>query len=381
MKCTRQLYHSLKHTLLKQSLLGTDLTAISTIFLDIHLQYPYICNAPLYSEVAYVTPKGPGSLQKGKEEYVGLQQKLWHSRCFSTSHPVWGLFGGKDGDQKQQTLEDVARLIKHNEYRRIVVMAGAGISTPSGIPDFRSPGSGLYDNLQQYDIPYPEAIFEINYFHHNPKPFFALAKELYPGNYKPNYAHYFIRLLHDKGLLHRIYTQNIDGLERLAGIPSSKLVEAHGTFATATCTVCRTSYPGEDLRADILESKVPKCLTCKGVIKPDVVFFGEELPQCFFLYLTDFPVADLLVVMGTSLEVEPFASLAGAVRDSVSRVLINRDLVGPFVYRAPRHNDVLELGDVVSGVERFVEKLGWKEELNKLIAVETGKLESNKKEE
>ncbi|XP_058859068.1 NAD-dependent protein deacetylase sirtuin-3, mitochondrial-like isoform X4 [Acipenser ruthenus] len=302
-------------------------------------------------------------------------------RCFSTSHSLWGVFGGKDGDQKQQTLEDVARLIKHNEYRRIVVMAGAGISTPSGIPDFRSPGSGLYDNLQQYDIPYPEAIFEINYFHHNPKPFFALAKELYPGNYKPNYAHYFIRLLHDKGLLHRIYTQNIDGLERLAGIPSTKLVEAHGMFATATCTVCQTSYPGEDLRADILESKVPKCPTCKGVIKPDVVFFGEELPQCFFLYLTDFPLADLLVVMGTSLEVEPFASLAGAVRNSVPRVLINRDLVGPFVYRAPRHNDVLELGDVVSGVERFADKLGWKEELNKLIAVETGKLKSIKKEE
>ncbi|XP_033913316.2 NAD-dependent protein deacetylase sirtuin-3-like isoform X1 [Acipenser ruthenus] len=333
-------------------------------------------------KVTYVTPKGPGFLQQGKEEYVGLRLKLWHNRrCFSTSHSLWGVFGGKDGDQKQQTLEDVARLIKHNEYRRIVVMAGAGISTPSGIPDFRSPGSGLYDNLQQYDIPYPEAIFEINYFHHNPKPFFALAKELYPGNYKPNYAHYFIRLLHDKGLLHRIYTQNIDGLERLAGIPSTKLVEAHGMFATATCTVCQTSYPGEDLRADILESKVPKCPTCKGVIKPDVVFFGEELPQCFFLYLTDFPLADLLVVMGTSLEVEPFASLAGAVRNSVPRVLINRDLVGPFVYRAPRHNDVLELGDVVSGVERFADKLGWKEELNKLIAVETGKLKSIKKEE
>ncbi|RXN01946.1 NAD-dependent protein deacetylase sirtuin-3, mitochondrial [Acipenser ruthenus] len=324
-----------------------------------------VCNAPLYSEVAYVTPKGPGFLQQGKEEYVGLGLKLWHRRCFSTSHSV----GGKDGDKKQQTLEDVARLIKHNEYRRIVVMAGAGISTPSGIPDFRSPGSGLYDNLQQYDIPYPEAIFEINYFHHNPKPFFALAKELYPGNYKPNYTHYFIRLLHDKGLLHRIYTQNIDGLERYPFPPRIQRI---------TPVVFQRNFK---TRADILESKVPKCPTCKGVIKPDVVFFGEELPQCFFLYLTDFPVADLLVVMGTSLEVEPFASLAGAVRNSVPRVLINRDLVGPFVYRAPRHNDVLELGDVVSGVERFADKLGWKEELNKLIAVETGKSASESEPE
>lgn len=129
-------------------------------------------------------------------------------------------------------------------------MVGAGISTPSGIPDFRSPGSGLYSNLQQYNIPYPEAIFELDFFFHNPKPFFTLAKELYPGHYKPNVTHYFLRLLHDKELLLRLYTQNIDGLERASGIPASKLVEAHGTFASATCTVCRRSFPGEDFWRD-----------------------------------------------------------------------------------------------------------------------------------
>ena len=80
---------------------------------------------------------------------------------------------------------------------------------------FRTPGTGLYDNLQQYRIPYPEAIFDIDFFHHNPKPFFTLAKELYPtGKYRPNFIHYFVRLLHDKGMLLRMYTQNIDGLER-----------------------------------------------------------------------------------------------------------------------------------------------------------------------
>lgn len=271
------------------------------------------------------------------------------------------------GSSKQQTLEDIAKGIKEKEYKRIVVMAGAGISTPSGIPDFRSPGSGLYDNLQQYNLPYAEAIFEINYFHHNPKPFFALAKELYPGNYQPNLTHYFIRLLHDKGQLLRMYTQNIDGLERIAGIPPKMLVEAHGTFATATCTVCRRDYKGEELHADVMRGTIPKCPTCKGVIKPDIVFFGEELPQHFFMYLTDFPMADLLIILGTSLEVEPFASLAGAVRGSVPRLLINRDLVGPFAWGSPRHNDVAELGDVVSGVSRLADAVGWAEELKALI--------------
>uniref|UniRef100_A0A3Q3X2M6 NAD-dependent protein deacetylase n=1 Tax=Mola mola TaxID=94237 RepID=A0A3Q3X2M6_MOLML len=269
--------------------------------------------------------------------------------------------GGASGEQ--QTLQDISGNIRTQRFKRVVVMAGAGISTPSGIPDFRSPGSGLYDNLQQYDLPYAEAIFEIDFFHRNPNPFFALAKELYPGNYQPNLSHYFVRLLHDKGQLLRMYTQNIDGLERLAGIPPEMLVEAHGTFATATCTVCLRKYEGEQLRPDVMNGTVPKCPTCKGVVKPDIVFFGEELPHHFLKYLTDFPLADLLIIMGTSLEVEPFASLSGAVRSSVPRLLINRDLVGPFAW-SRRPHDVVKLGDVVSGVQALVDALGWTEDLN-----------------
>ncbi|CAK6979260.1 NAD-dependent protein deacetylase sirtuin-3%2C mitochondrial [Scomber scombrus] len=293
--------------------------------------------------------------------------------CRQTNSPRWdgarGLFsrGGGGAAVEQQTLESIAKSIREQRYKRVVVMAGAGISTPSGIPDFRSPGSGLYDNLQQYNLPYAEAIFEINFFHRNPEPFFALAKELYPGNYRPNVTHYFVRLLHEKGLLLRMYTQNIDGLERLAGIPPKMLVEAHGTFATATCTVCRRTYEGEELRSDVMKGTVPKCPTCTGVVKPDIVFFGEELPQNFFKYLTDFPLADLLIIMGTSLEVEPFASLSGAVRGSVPRLLINRDLVGPFAWSSSRPHDVAQLGDVVSGVEALADALGWTQELKALM--------------
>eukprot|EP00062_Callorhinchus_milii_P025317 gi/632986172/ref/XP_007910087.1/ PREDICTED: NAD-dependent protein deacetylase sirtuin-3, mitochondrial [Callorhinchus milii] len=278
-----------------------------------------------------------------------------------------GICSGKGSSQRASSLEDVASLVRNKECQRIVVMAGAGISTASGIPDFRSPGSGLYDNLQTYDIPYPEAIFEIDYFHCNPKPFFVLAKELYPGSCWPNFTHYFVRLLHQKGILLRMYTQNIDGLERMAGIPPEKLVEAHGTFATATCTVCLKAYSWEELRDDVMQSKVPQCATCSGVIKPDIVFFGEQLPQKFDLHMLDLPLADLLVIMGTSLEVEPFASLSGMVRGSVPRVLINQDLVGSFVRNPPRGGDVTELGDIVRGVERFAELLGWKQEVNDLL--------------
>lgn len=114
-------------------------------------------------------------------------------------------------------------------------MVGAGISTSAGIPDFRSKGTGLYHNLKKYNLPYPTAIFEVDYFRKQPKPFFSLAKELYPGNFKPTPCHYFIKLLCEKGLLLRHYTQNIDTLERIAGVPGEKLVEAHGTFHTNHC--------------------------------------------------------------------------------------------------------------------------------------------------
>uniref|UniRef100_A0A7N5KED9 Sirtuin 3 n=1 Tax=Ailuropoda melanoleuca TaxID=9646 RepID=A0A7N5KED9_AILME len=237
----------------------------------------------------------------------------------------------------------------------------------------RSPGSGLYSNLQQYGLPYPEAIFELAFFSHNPKPFFALAKELYLRSCRPNVIHYFLRLLHDKGLLLRLYTQNIDGLERVSGIPASKLVEAHGSFASATCTVCQRPSPGKDIWADVTEDRIPRCPVCTGIVKPDVVFFGEALPQRFLLHVLDFPMADLLLILGTSLEVEPFASLSEAVQRSVPRLLINRDLVGPFAWR-PRSRDVVQLGDVVHGVERLAELLGWTQELQDLIQQETEKI-------
>lgn len=87
-----------------------------------------------------------------------------------------------------------------------------------------------------------QAIFEIDFFKENPKPFYALAKELFPGSYKPTPAHYFIRLLHEKGLLLRHYTQNVDGLEKLAGVPAEKIVEAHGTFYTSHCMTCNKEF-------------------------------------------------------------------------------------------------------------------------------------------
>ncbi|XP_030370229.1 NAD-dependent protein deacetylase Sirt2 [Scaptodrosophila lebanonensis] len=287
------------------------------------------------------------------------------------------------------TFEGLTSHWREHGFKKIVTMVGAGISTSAGIPDFRSPGSGLYNNLKKYKLPHPTAIFDLDYFEKNPKPFFALAKELYPGSFVPTLAHYFVRLLHDKGLLLRHYTQNIDTLDRLTGLPEQKIIEAHGSFYTNHCTKCRKAYDMAWMKEQIFSDQLPTCEQCQGVVKPDIVFFGESLPADFYTCPeTDFKDCDLLIIMGTSLEVHPFASLVQRAGPRCVRLLINRDSVGQaslvpwmgpddcsLLYNKPNNTrDVAYLGDCDSGVEELSKALGWYDELHQLVNEERKRL-------
>ncbi|XP_078039377.1 sirtuin 2 isoform X2 [Augochlora pura] len=300
---------------------------------------------------------------------------------------------------RELSIDGIVDYIKETENIKIITMAGAGISTSAGIPDFRSPSSGLYHNLKKYNLPYPQAIFEVRYFMKNPEPFFTLAKELLPDGFKPTPCHYFIRLLWQKGLLLRHYTQNIDTLERTAGLPPEKLVEAHGTFHTGQCLKCKTTYTLPWIKKKIAEDTVPKCEKCnEGVVKPDVVLFGELLPQRFdHLNEQDFREADLLIIMGSSLVVHPFASLVDRVRPNCPRLLINKEKVGMqdrlsrflglrqgFVFNTKDSSggrDVAWLGDCDTGCRILAEKLGWGDELTELIKREHEKLDAENAKE
>jgi NAD-dependent histone deacetylase SIR2 len=113
---------------------------------------------------------------------------------------------------------------------------------------------------------------------------YALAKELEPGKFRPTLTHAFIRLLSEKGLLHTCFTQNIDTLERRAGIPASKIVEAHGSFATHACIVCKQGFSDEKMRDAIITQIIPRCgrSGCGGLVKPNIVFFGEGVSICSY---------------------------------------------------------------------------------------------------
>jgi hypothetical protein len=116
------------------------------------------------------------------------------------------------------TFEHLAERMKAGAYKKIVVLTGAGVSVAAGIPDFRTPGTGLYDNLEKYNLPHPTAVFDIGFYKRNPSPFVMLASEIWPGRHLPTLTHAFLKVLDDKGLLLRNYTQNIDGLEVIAGV-------------------------------------------------------------------------------------------------------------------------------------------------------------------
>ena len=139
-------------------------------------------------------------------------------------------------------------------------------------------------------------------------------------------------------------------------------MEAHGSFATHRCIECMLLYPDDLMRNAILEREVPRCQKdgCGGLVKPDIVFFGEALPDDFFLNRSLPAAADLCIIMGTSLAVQPFASLPGFCQEGVPRLLINNERVGGLGSRA---DDVLFLGDCDSGVRKLSSALGWLDEL------------------
>ncbi|KAJ3066561.1 NAD-dependent protein deacetylase sirtuin-2 [Podochytrium sp. JEL0797] len=313
---------------------------------------------------------------------------------------------------KDSSIESFAEYIRENKCKKIVVLTGAGLSTSAGIPDFRSAGTGLYSNLEKYNLPSPEAIFEINYFRNNPKPFFVLAKELYPGNFQPSLGHYFIRLLGDKQILLRNWTQNIDTLERVANIPADFLVEAHGSFGAATCVghyaaptdpdspyrafikSCGRTFTQDWVKERVFADEIPRCPTCDGLVKPNITFFGESLPSRFNELMDDFETADAVIVMGSSLTVSPFRMLPEFVGKSVPRLLINKEVVGNFDFEKGDEDDgegegegagyglvgagrdALFLGTCDEGCERLAELLGWGQELKTLVAKETDLLKA-----
>lgn len=295
----------------------------------------------------------------------------------------------RDKLPQHNTVADAVGLIQKSQ--RILILTGAGISVSCGIPDFRS-RDGLYASLKnrgEYDLDDPQQMFDIQYFRENPFVFYSFASQIYPSNFVPSPCHRFIKEVEVRGKLLRNYTQNIDTLETLAGV--KKVLQCHGSFATASCLQCRRRVPGSEIESDIFRQKVPLCSICNGnnagplppkgkksikkakgqwdsdvedesdgpeyppgIMKPDITFFGEKLTDNFDKSLAEdrFKV-DLLLVIGTSLKVSPVAEILSHLPHSIPQILINKT---PIRHINP---DIVLLGNADDIVLYLCHQLDW----------------------
>ena len=211
----------------------------------------------------------------------------------------------------RKMVKELQMMIK--EKRHIVFFGGAGVSTESGLKDFRGE-EGLDKEKSLYT---PEEVLSSRFFHHNMQAFYAYYRKHLLGEAMPNAAHFWLAEMEQKGRIDGVITQNIDGLHQMAG--SRNVVELHGSVMRNFCTRCHKAYTADDVRNSC---DVPVC-SCGGVIKPDVVLYGESLKAKDIdraVRLID--QADLLIVGGTSLSVYPAAGFVSDYRGKM--VIINK---------------------------------------------------------
>ena len=220
-------------------------------------------------------------------------------------------------NKNEQLVRDFLGLIAKSSHA--VALTGAGISTESGIPDYRSPDTGLWENTDM-------SVVSLDGFLRDPSKYYDYSLKLYPvrSTARPNPAHKLLGLLEAKGLLGGVVTQNVDGLHQDGG--SETVHELHGSLRQAVCLNCNLLFPMEGVMQQVIEGKNPPCCeNCGGILKPNAVFFGEALPQIPWKESVKLcQQADLLIVIGSSLQVSPANILPDmAVKNGAKLVICN----------------------------------------------------------
>jgi NAD-dependent deacetylase len=242
--------------------------------------------------------------------------------------------------------ERLAGLIRESSCT--VALTGAGISVPSGIPDFRTPGEGIWEKVD------PMEVAHIDAFRRDPARFWGFYRQRMEmlGDKEPNRAHEVLAELERRGLLEAVITQNIDTLHTKAG--SERVIEVHGSIRTSSCQGCGATYETADMGSLFRDDGAAVCSGCGGPVKPDVVLFGELLPAEAMAEAEELAErADLMICVGSSLEVFPVAGLPSVTRTSGGAIAIIT--IGPTPFDS---NAVVRMGgDVVADLEAVLAAL------------------------
>lgn len=295
----------------------------------------------------------------------------------------------RNEEEHPNKYQEIIDGLKTNKFKDITFITGAGISTAAGIPDFRSKG-GLFDQTKtKYGLSSPEAFFQIDLFYKHPEYFYDFCKGFDISHCKPTITHLFMGYLcNKKNNVKRIFTQNIDGLELLAGVPKNKVTFAHGTITEAACPECFKKYDVDVLKSYIENDKILYC-ECGKPVKPKVVFYGESLPGSFFKDFEDIYHTDLSFIMGSSLAVYPFNQLPYGISKDTWRVLVNKTEAGNFLagmvtmnqfrFDNPKKKDLFLCGYTDEIVNKLVEDCGWKQEFDEYCQEWLQKFDENLK--
>jgi len=213
-------------------------------------------------------------------------------------------------------IEDVAQTVRKSGY--IVALTGAGISTNAGIPDFRG-AQGIYTTRK-----YSPNVFDIVYFLKDPSIFYDYARDFleFSEKLEPTFTHRYLAELEKSGRLKCVITQNIDGLHQRAG--SRNVIEVHGGYTKSSCLKCGEQLGYEQLKKRVMKEKIPKCHKCGGLIKPDIVFFGEAV-KGIREAAEIASKSDLLLVIGTTLTVYPAAAIPDVAKRKI--IIVNKGYV------------------------------------------------------
>jgi NAD-dependent deacetylase len=223
-----------------------------------------------------------------------------------------------DNRTLDKLAERAADLILGSE--KVVVFTGAGVSTESGIPDFRSPG-GIWDRFDPDDFTYQKFTRDADA---RRKQWQLLWKERLTETVQPNPAHHAIAELHRLNKLDCVITQNVDSLHLTAGVPDDKVFELHGSMRRVICLQCGRTFPMAEIKERLYAGEdVPDCEACHGILKPDVVLFGEAMPkEVFSEAALRAENCDLFIVIGSSLVVYPASLIPGYAVDSGAKLII-----------------------------------------------------------
>ena len=301
-------------------------------------------------------------------------------------------------------LSLAARAISRGNAR-VVVLTGAGVSVSAGIPDFRSPG-GMYDTLRPELLTAtprqreamradPTAVVSWSLFQENPLPYLELRRPFILGTaerrWEPTIAHWFVRLLHDKGKLRRLLTQNIDGLDYHLSLPEEKIIAVHGSLGQIQCEGCGAFVDSalfrEEVRDNIKDiydntgggpaksTPIPCGVCGEAFVKPATVLYGRSLPNTFFEavradFSDDESATTVLLVAGTSLTVHPAAGVPALVGPEATRIVVDMNDVELPPRRRPASvaaKDVFLHGAMDDVFQSLAIELGWAEELSLLL--------------